>query len=151
MRKLVMGIADAVMEVDGEPIYQASDLRVGLFLLLRSVRFAEMDNRLQVSKNDVELALQKLSEFRIKTSLSKLSELEQAIIRVVSDFPGLLSGEVFEKYSLGGGSMTKRSFRRALEKLERLGLLETEFTGKGFRGQSRKIFLGSKLKHTKIE
>jgi 3-hydroxyacyl-[acyl-carrier protein] dehydratase/trans-2-decenoyl-[acyl-carrier protein] isomerase len=31
MRKLVMGIADAVMEVDGEPIYQASDLRVGLF------------------------------------------------------------------------------------------------------------------------
>jgi 3-hydroxyacyl-[acyl-carrier protein] dehydratase/trans-2-decenoyl-[acyl-carrier protein] isomerase len=26
-----MGIADAVMEVDGEPIYQASDLRVGLF------------------------------------------------------------------------------------------------------------------------
>jgi 3-hydroxyacyl-[acyl-carrier protein] dehydratase/trans-2-decenoyl-[acyl-carrier protein] isomerase len=31
MRKLVMGIADAVMEVDGEPIYQASYLRVGLF------------------------------------------------------------------------------------------------------------------------
>jgi 3-hydroxyacyl-[acyl-carrier protein] dehydratase/trans-2-decenoyl-[acyl-carrier protein] isomerase len=31
MRKLVMGIADAVMEVDGEAIYQASDLRVGLF------------------------------------------------------------------------------------------------------------------------
>lgn len=31
MRKLVMGIADAVMEVDGEPIYSASDLRVGLF------------------------------------------------------------------------------------------------------------------------
>ena len=32
MRKLYMGIADAVMEVDGRPIYEATDLRVGLFV-----------------------------------------------------------------------------------------------------------------------
>jgi 3-hydroxyacyl-[acyl-carrier protein] dehydratase/trans-2-decenoyl-[acyl-carrier protein] isomerase len=31
MRKLVMGIADAEMEVDGKLIYEATDLRVGLF------------------------------------------------------------------------------------------------------------------------
>ena len=31
MRKLIMGIADASMEVDGETIYTAKDLRVGLF------------------------------------------------------------------------------------------------------------------------
>lgn len=31
LRKLVMGIADAVMEVDGREIYSAKDLRVGLF------------------------------------------------------------------------------------------------------------------------
>ena len=31
MRKLVMGIADATMEVDGREIYSAKDLRVGLF------------------------------------------------------------------------------------------------------------------------
>ena len=31
MRKLVMGIADARMEVDGREIYTAHDLRVGLF------------------------------------------------------------------------------------------------------------------------
>ncbi len=31
MRKLCMGIADAVMEVDGRVIYTANDLRVGLF------------------------------------------------------------------------------------------------------------------------
>jgi len=31
MRKLIMGIADASMEVDGEVIYTAKDLRVGLF------------------------------------------------------------------------------------------------------------------------
>ncbi|MEY4765690.1 MAG: beta-hydroxydecanoyl thioester dehydrase [Pseudomonadota bacterium] len=31
MRKLIMGIADARMEVDGREIYSASDLKVGLF------------------------------------------------------------------------------------------------------------------------
>ena len=31
MRKLVMGIGDAVMQVDGREIYAAKDLRVGLF------------------------------------------------------------------------------------------------------------------------
>lgn len=31
MRKLVMGIADAIMQVDGRNIYEATDLRVGLF------------------------------------------------------------------------------------------------------------------------
>lgn len=33
-RRLVMGIADAVLEVDGLQIYQATDLRVGLFTSL---------------------------------------------------------------------------------------------------------------------
>ena len=31
MRKLVLGIGDGVMEADGRPIYEAKDLRVGLF------------------------------------------------------------------------------------------------------------------------
>ncbi len=31
IRKLVMGVADGVLEADGKPIYAAQDLRVGLF------------------------------------------------------------------------------------------------------------------------
>lgn len=31
MRRLVLGIADGIMEVDGKTIYEAKDLRVGLF------------------------------------------------------------------------------------------------------------------------
>jgi 3-hydroxyacyl-[acyl-carrier protein] dehydratase/trans-2-decenoyl-[acyl-carrier protein] isomerase len=30
-RKLVLGIADGLMKVDGEPVYQANGLKVGLF------------------------------------------------------------------------------------------------------------------------
>jgi 3-hydroxyacyl-[acyl-carrier protein] dehydratase/trans-2-decenoyl-[acyl-carrier protein] isomerase len=31
LRKLVMGVADGVLEADGKPIYEAKDLKVGLF------------------------------------------------------------------------------------------------------------------------
>jgi 3-hydroxyacyl-[acyl-carrier protein] dehydratase/trans-2-decenoyl-[acyl-carrier protein] isomerase len=31
MRRLVLGIADGIMKVDGKVIYEAKDLRVGLF------------------------------------------------------------------------------------------------------------------------
>jgi len=31
LRKLVMGVADGVLEADGKPIYEARDLKVGLF------------------------------------------------------------------------------------------------------------------------
>jgi 3-hydroxyacyl-[acyl-carrier protein] dehydratase/trans-2-decenoyl-[acyl-carrier protein] isomerase len=31
IRKLVMGVADGVIEADGKPIYEAKDLKVGLF------------------------------------------------------------------------------------------------------------------------
>jgi 3-hydroxyacyl-[acyl-carrier protein] dehydratase/trans-2-decenoyl-[acyl-carrier protein] isomerase len=31
MRKLVLGIADGVLDVDGTPIFEAKDIRVGLF------------------------------------------------------------------------------------------------------------------------
>jgi 3-hydroxyacyl-[acyl-carrier protein] dehydratase / trans-2-decenoyl-[acyl-carrier protein] isomerase len=31
MRQLVMGVAEGILEVDGEPIYHAEDLKVGLF------------------------------------------------------------------------------------------------------------------------
>ncbi len=32
MRRLVMGIADGIMKVDGKPIYEAKDMKVGLFI-----------------------------------------------------------------------------------------------------------------------
>ena len=32
IRRLVIGVADGVMKVDGRPIYEAKDLRVGLFV-----------------------------------------------------------------------------------------------------------------------
>src|SRR6202043_3321781 len=31
LRRLVMGVGDGVMEADGRPIYEAKDLRVGLY------------------------------------------------------------------------------------------------------------------------
>jgi 3-hydroxyacyl-[acyl-carrier protein] dehydratase/trans-2-decenoyl-[acyl-carrier protein] isomerase len=32
MRRLVLGVADGIMKVDGETVYEAKDLKVGLFV-----------------------------------------------------------------------------------------------------------------------
>ena len=32
MRKLIIGVADGIMKVDGKVIYEAKDLKVGLFI-----------------------------------------------------------------------------------------------------------------------
>ena len=37
MRKLVMGVADGVLSADGTPIYEANDMRVGLFTSAEAV------------------------------------------------------------------------------------------------------------------
>lgn len=37
MRKLVLGIADGIMKVDGETVYEAKDLKVGLFVTPEAV------------------------------------------------------------------------------------------------------------------
>lgn len=37
MRKLVMGVADGVLSADGKPIYEANDMRVGLFTSAEAV------------------------------------------------------------------------------------------------------------------
>ena len=31
LRKLILGVADGVLKADGEPIYEAKDMKVGLF------------------------------------------------------------------------------------------------------------------------
>jgi len=34
MRKLVVGVADGILQVDGKPIFEANDIRVGLFTMV---------------------------------------------------------------------------------------------------------------------
>ena len=31
LRKLILGVADGILKADGEPIYEAKDMKVGLF------------------------------------------------------------------------------------------------------------------------
>ncbi|PIO00225.1 hypothetical protein COT72_02435 [archaeon CG10_big_fil_rev_8_21_14_0_10_43_11] len=131
--------------------HRSEDIRVGLFLLLNAAKNAEQSGHEKISNEDLDAALSKLAQFKIKTSLSKLSTDEQLLIDLVSKFPGLISGELFQKYSDAGGTLTMRSYRRMLMRLSRLELLSLENTSKGFRGQSRKILLGKKLKYTRID
>ncbi len=131
--------------------HKSEDIRVGLFLLLNAAKNAENNGRDKITKEDVDSAILKLAQFKIKTSLSKLTTEEQLVINIVSKRSNLISGELYNMYTQAGGLLTMRSFRRMILRLARLELLTLENTSKGFRGQSRIIKLGKKLSYTKID
>ncbi len=144
-------VSNNIFRVIVNETFKNEDIRVGLFLLREIGKSAEQRSSKVVSDDDLNNAIDRLSLFKIKTSLSKLSADEKMLIDIVADNPGLLSGELFKLYKAKGGKVVERSYRRIVEKLERLDLLMTESISGGTPGQSRKIFLGKKLKHTMVE
>jgi len=126
--------------------FKSEDIRTGLFLLLNSAKNAEQAGKKRVDLSDFMDAYKSLSNFRIANSLNQLNPDEKLIVDIVKENEGVISGKVYGLYKKSGGELSDRSFRRKLEKLERLELLRTESVGEGFKGRSRRIFLGKKLK-----
>lgn len=125
--------------------YHAQDVRVGLFLLLKAGEKAESKGLEVVTKECVESAVKSLTLFRI-SDLSVLSEDEKLLLKVVEEREGLSSGEALTEYRARGGVLSDRSFRRLVLKLARLELLRVESSGKGYKGRSKFLFLGPKMR-----
>ena len=70
-----------------------------------------------------------------------LNDTERDILKMIADNEGLHSaGELAEMYKIKTGS-SYASFNRAIDKLEFVRLIDTKYTGKGVRGNSREIIL----------
>ena len=67
--------------------------------------------------------------------------MEKDLLRIIVDFEDVCkAGELSDKFIEKTGA-SKGSFSRALEKLEFVRLIDTKYTGKGARGNSREIIL----------
>ena len=67
--------------------------------------------------------------------------MEKDLLKLIVEFDDVCkAGELFDKFKEKTGT-SKGSFNRALEKLEFVRLIDTKFTGKGVRGNSREIIL----------
>ena len=78
---------------------------------------------------------------KLGIDVSSLSDVERDLLKLITEFDDVCkAGELSERFIEKTGS-SKGSFSRALEKLEFVRLIDTKYTGKGVRGNSREIIL----------
>lgn len=130
---------DSIFNMAVEECHKNEDIRTGLFLLLKSVRIAENRASKTIAKKDMQLAIDKVvSEFTLKKDI-KLNPEEEKIINCIKKQPGKVSGDLFTVYKKSGGLLGERSYRKYINRLMQLNLIESRETKTGLKGKSREL------------
>lgn len=132
---------DDIIRKAADVAFGKSDVRAGIFLLWKSGRIAEDEGNRKVSDKNFESASNKMIDFdhHKERELDNLDDIERKILELIRKMDKSITGEIYDEYKKTGGTLTERSFRMYIKKLENMGLVRTEETGKGFRGRSRII------------
>ena len=134
-------LSDEILEEIAMYTLENGDLRVGINLLRSCGNLAEADASREITHEHFENAIDSLVSVNIMETLSSLTDLEKSILRMVADYEGVYtSGELSIIFKEKTGA-SYASFNRALDKLEFVRLIDTKFTGKGVKGNSREIIL----------
>lgn len=121
--------------------YENGDLRIGINLLKSCGNFAEASASREITQEHFEQAIDSLVSINIRETLNSLNDMEKDLLKVISGWEGVCkAGELAEMYREKTNS-SYASFNRTLDKLEFVRLIDTKFTGKGVRGNSREIIL----------
>lgn len=135
-------ISDEVLDEIVSKTYSAGDLRVGIELLRTSGNFAEADASKTIQEKHLIEALQDFDSNNLQDIIKKLSQDERQLLGVISqyedDHPN--AGALFDILK-ETRSLSYASFDRALKKLEFVRIVDTRFTGKGVKGNSRLVIL----------
>lgn len=119
----------------------SGDLRLGIDILRISGNFAEADASKIIEEKHVEEALKSTGSINLIYTLNSLSDEEKKVLDIVRlSEKDLTAGEVYEEFNKKTES-SYASFNRILNKLEFLRLIDTRYTGKGIKGNSRVIIL----------
>ncbi|WP_297828129.1 ORC1-type DNA replication protein [uncultured Methanobrevibacter sp.] len=134
-------LSDDILEQVAMHTYENGDLRVGINLLKSCGNIAEADASREITQEHFDKAVDSLVSINISQTIDSLTDLEKALLRIIADYDGIYTaGELSEVFKEKTDS-SYSSFNRALEKLEFVRLIDTKFTGKGVRGNSREIIL----------
>jgi cell division control protein 6 len=87
-------------------------------------------------------ALQNTGSESLKSTLKTISTDEKILLKVITEFntDDLIAGDLYKSF-MKKTSTSYASFDRSLNKLEFLRLIDTKFTGKGVKGNSRIVVL----------
>lgn len=120
--------------------YAKGDVRVGLHLLREAAKNAESTSKKMIDKDAVAAAIKQLESPKAVDE-EKLNADELKILEAAKEKNGTIAGDVFELYKKKGGQFSYRSFKRYLQRLQKLGFLKLESTASGFKGKSTIISL----------
>ena len=134
-------LSDDILEQISMYTLENGDLRVGINLLRSCGNLAEADASREITQEHFDKAIDSLVSINVVETLKSLNDQERSILKMIADYDGVYTaGELSELFKQKTGS-SYASFNRALDKLEFVRLIDTKFTGKGVRGNSREIIL----------
>jgi cell division control protein 6 len=134
-------LSDDILEQVSMYTLENGDLRVGINLLRSCGNIAEADASREITQEHLDKAIDSIVSVNIMDTLGSLNDNERAVLRIAADYDGIYTaGELLElsKEKIG---ISKSSFNRVIDKLEFVRLIDTKFTGKGVKGNSRQIIL----------
>ncbi|MBU2634509.1 MAG: AAA family ATPase [Nanoarchaeota archaeon] len=119
--------------------FELKDLRTGLYLLKESGDFAETRSSKKIEIQDVQNAIKKLDNFKIKNS-KDLDNEKNEILDLVKNNNGKQSTELYKLYNK---DISYKTFRRRLEDLKKAKLINIEEKSKGAKGKSTYVYFGN--------
>ncbi len=132
-----VGVLDSVAK---HTVDSGGDLRVGIDLLRRAGLNAEMRASTEVTVEDVDTAYEKAKYIHLSRHLRGLSDSEIALVRVLAEHDGERAGDVYEAFA-DETDLGYTRYSEIINKLEKLGLISTEYTSVDGRGRSRELSL----------
>jgi cell division control protein 6 len=135
-------ISDEILDEIVERTSESGDLRVGIDLLRVCGNLAESEASRTIENKHLNEALKRTGPASLAHTLNSLSAIENSLLELIINFKdeNLTAGSLYELFKKDTGT-SYSSFNRTLDKLEFLRLIDTKFTGKGMRGNSRLIIL----------
>lgn len=134
-------LLDDILEQIAMYTHENGDLRVGINLLKSCGNFAEANASREITQEHFDQAIESLVSINVAETLHALNDSEKELLKIIVDWDGVCrAGELAEMYKQKTNS-SYASFNRLLDKLEFVRLVDTKFTGKGVRGNSREIIL----------
>ena len=132
---------DEILEQIAMYTFENGDLRIGIKLLNLCGNIAEADASRKITQDHYDQAIDSLVSVNIDETIKSLNDSEKELLKMIADYDGVYTaGELSELFKQKTNS-SYASFDRTLNKLEFVRLIDTKFTGKGVKGNSREIIL----------
>jgi cell division control protein 6 len=135
------GVVDGeLLEYVADLTAESGDLRVGIDLLHRAGLNAEMRASRTISTADVDEAYEKSKYVHLSRRLRELSDSERTLVEVVAEHDGERAGDVYEAFH-EATDLGYTRYSEVVNKLDQVGILDTEYADVEGRGRSRRIEL----------